>query len=442
MDLQEMKEAAKKMITAGVKAADPEKLVKENIEVKGNRIKICGKTVSRDDYDEITVLGIGKASVAMSSGCEMLEPDDGLVITDKNGSTLPEIEVNVAEHPYPEKANIHAAESLLSKIRQKENSLFIFLVSGGGSALFLSPVDGITVSEMKELNKSLVRSGADIHEINAVRKHLSEVKGGRLGKELTKRGDAVSLIISDVVGDELSSVASGPTCPDPTTFEDARNVLKRYDLWEEISESVREHLNKGVAGEVEETPDSSKVKNFLIGSNMIALRAAKEVASEYDFEPLILTSQNTGEAKAVAEPYMGIAKEVQDSGNPTEPPAALIFGGEMTVEFEQGPKGGKGGPNREFVLSSAIEIQNRKNIVVASADTDGTDGIGKAGALATTDSIERSEFDPRNLLEEHDSERFFDQIDSSIEFDSRTNVNDISVILVLGSHPDNQYPSD
>ncbi len=428
-----MKRIAEEMISKGVKAADAEKLVRENIDVKRDKLEICGETFFRDEYDDLTVLGIGKASVPMAFGCDMLDPDDGLVITDGSGSSPPGIEVKVARHPYPKKANIEAGEALLSKIREKKNSLFIFLVSGGGSALFLSPVENITVSEMNELNRSLVKSGADIHEINAVRKHLSRVKGGQLGRELTERGDAVSLIISDVVGDDPSSIASGPTSPDLTTFKDAQAVLKRYDLWHEVSESIREYIDKGLAGEVKETPTSSEVKNFIIGDNMITLRAAERVAYEHNFHPMILTSQNTGEAEIIAKPYMGIAKEIQDSGRPIEPPAALIFGGEMTVEFDSHQESGEGGPNREFVLSSAVEIRDRKNIVVASADTDGTDGVGKAGSVAAADSVQQSNLDPKELLEKHDSQAFFDQLNSSIEFKGRTNVNDISVILILSS---------
>ncbi len=434
MDLKEMRRTAKEMILKGVEAADPEYLVENCIDLEGNTIKICEKRFKRSDYDEIVVFGIGKASFAMAVGCKKLEPDDGLVIT-KSGEVYQEercpVEIRKAHHPYPKEANKEATDELLSKVDEKENALFIFLVSGGGSAMFLSPVEGITLREMNDLNKLLVKSGANIHEINAVRKHVSRVKGGRFGNICSKKGDVVSLIISDVVGDDLSVIASGPTYPDDSTFKDAERVLKEYDIWEDVSESIREHIEEGLKGDVEETPTELDVDNFLIGNNLLALKEVKNLAVQKGFNPLILTSQNQGEARLVAKPLMGIAKEIQDSGNPLKAPAAVILGGETTVSFRSmDTESGLGGPNRELVLSSAVEIQDRDNIVVASVDSDGIDGVDKAGAMADTSTIKNCDLDPKEYLERHDSQSFFEAIDSSIEFDSRTNVNDITVILV------------
>lgn len=434
MNIEEMRDLAEEMVHEAVRAADPERLVRKNIKVEGDEFEICGKKFSREDYTEVVVFGIGKASVPMASGLEELNPDDGLVITKSGKDTdlsIPAIEVEEASHPYPEKANLEASDALLSKLGDKEDAFFLFLISGGGSALFLSPAAGINIKDMKELNELLVKSGADIHKINSVRKHLSEVKGGRLGEKLTRKGDVVSLIVSDVVGDDMGSIASGPTYPDLTTYKDAVEVLKRYDLWDQIPESVREHLERGLNDELEETPKRLDVENFVIGNNMTALQGAKRVAEKNNFNSIILTSQNIGEAKGVAKPYTGIAKETQDSNSPLEPPAALIFGGEMTVGFRKGENGvGKGGPNREFLLSSALEIRDRENIVVISVDSDGIDGMEKAGAVADTTTIERSDLNAKRLLEKHDSQAFFESINDSIEFESETNVNDISVILI------------
>jgi len=434
MNLQEMRDLTEKMIIEGVKGADPENLVKNSIEVSGNKITICGKTFDREDYEEIVLLGIGKASVSMAIGCEELEPDDGLIITKLEKDIEEErspVKVRKAHHPYPKKENMEASEELLSIIEEKENALFVFLVSGGGSALFTSPAEGITLSEMNGLNKLLVKSGANIHQINAVRKHVSRVKGGRLGKMCCRKGDMVSLIISDVVGDDLSVISSGPTYPDGSTYKDAEEVLKEFDIWNKVSNSIRERINMGLEGKVDETPTELNVHNFLIGNNMVALKEAKKVADQRDLNNLILTSQNEGEAKVVAKPLMGIAKEIQDTGNPIEPPAAVILGGETTVRFSsEDDEMGKGGPNRELVLSSAIEIQDRKNIVIGSVDSDGIDGMDKAGAIADTSTVERCELDPKDHLERHDSQPYFESINDSIEFDSRTNVNDITVILV------------
>ncbi len=429
-----MRKIAKEMIHEGVRSADPEKLVDESVKINENKIKIVDSEFDRSDYKKLVVFGIGKASVSMASGLNKLKPDDGLIITKKghiykdHSSPVP---IKEAYHPYPEQANLDAANDILSKIEDIDNSLIIFLVSGGGSALFLSPVEGITVSEMNELNRLLVKSGANIHQINSVRKHLSKVKGGRFAELCAKKGDLVSLIISDVVGDDLSVIASGPTYPDPSTFKDAEEVLKEFSLWDKVSDNIRYHIKKGLDGEISDTPSSLDVDNYLIGNNMSALKGAKKVTDESGLNPLILTSQNQGEAREVAKPYTGIAKEIQDTGNPIETPAALIFGGEMTVTFESmSSESGKGGPNREFVLASALEIADRKNIVVASADSDGIDGIEKAGAIADTESIKRSNLDAKDFLKTHSTQDFFDSIDDSIEFESRTNVNDISVILI------------
>ncbi|MFW6040892.1 MAG: glycerate kinase type-2 family protein [Thermoplasmatota archaeon] len=434
MNIKEMRELAKEMILEGVDAADPEKLVNDNIATDDDIINICGKIFNRNDYDEVVVFGIGKASLAMVKGTKKIKPDDGMIITkkgtvyDKNESPVP---VREAYHPYPEQANLDAAREMLSKLEKKKNVLIIFLVSGGGSALFISPVEGISISEMNELNKLLVKSGANIHQINAVRKHLSCVKGGRFAEFCSDKGDLVSLIISDVVGDDLSVIASGPTYPDSSKFQDAIEILKEYGLWERASKNIKDHLKRGVRGEIKDTPKRLDVSNFLIGNNMSALKGAKRIADEKEINSIILTSQNEGEARMVAKPYIGIAKEIQDTGNPTKHPAALIFGGEMTVTFESmDSESGKGGPNREFVLASAMEIIDRENIVVTSVDSDGIDGVDKSGAIADGNSIRRANLDPKEILARHDSQSFFDSIDDSIEFDSRTNVNDISVIIV------------
>jgi len=429
-----MRQLAEEMIIEGVRSADSEQLVKKNIEVRGQDIKICGKRFRRDDYKEIVLLGIGKASVPMSRGCEELNPDDGLVIT-KHGDDMERdgspVVVRRAHHPYPDQINIDASKELLSKVEEKEEALFIFLVSGGGSALFTYPVNGIKTSEIRELNEHLIKSGANINEINAVRKHLSRVKGGKFGDLCSKKGDIVSLIISDVVGDDLSSIASGPTYPDGSTYEDAKKILEEYGIWKRASQSIRDRIKRGLKGEVEETPTDLDVNNFLIGNNMVALKGARKIADKKELNTMILTSQNQGEAKEVAKPLIGVAKEVQDTGNPIEPPVAVLSGGETTVRLKKvDERTGEGGPNREFVLSAAIEIQDREDIVVASVDSDGIDGTDKAGAIADTSTVEKCTLDPKDHLEKHDTQTYFESIGDSIEFNSKTNVNDITVIIV------------
>ncbi|MBL8143166.1 MAG: DUF4147 domain-containing protein, partial [Acidobacteria bacterium] len=310
--------------------------------------------------------------------------------------------------------------------------LVVFLISGGGSALFTAPPPGVGIDDLFTLNQLLMKWGGNIHQINAVRKHVDQVKGGRLARLCADRSATlVSLILSDVVGDDLSVVASGPTYPDHTTFADAIGLLQRFGVWDECPASVRAHLESGLHAPGMESLRTlpPNVHNFLIGNNAVAVNAAAEVAARNGFAPMVLTTQNTGEAREVAKTVMAIAREVQDSGQPIQPPAALIVGGEMTVTFNWDERNGFG-PNREFVLSAALEIAGRHGIVVAAADTDGEDGQGKSGAIADGDTIGRSRLDARHQLKTHKSEVFFDDLGDSLQFESRTNVNDLVVVLV------------
>ena len=241
-----------------------------------------------------------------------------------------------------------------------------------------------------------------------------------------------ALILSDVVGDDLSVIASGPTYMDHSTFDDAIRLMKEYNIWDETPESIREYMLKGTQDPSMEPPRRvlENTRNYLIGTNMVAMQAAKKVAEEAGLPTMILTGQNTGEAKYIARCIMGIAKEIQDSGNPVSPPVALIMGGEMTVTFDWEDRDGFG-PNREFVLASAIEIANRDSIIVAGVDTDGVDGEGKSGAIADPRTVHRTELSAKYYLDSHNAEIYFDALGDSLEFESRTNVNDLDVIIVL-----------
>jgi len=434
MRMKEIKEIALKMIKTGVKAADPYKLTDQNIYTDNDKMKICDRVFNRGDFKEIVVLGIGKASIAMASGCEKLDPDDGLVITEKRVRSKRQkdtIEIKEGDHPYPGKNSLNASREMISKVEQKEDCLFIVLISGGGSSLFTYPVDGISLKDVNQLNRLLINSGANIHQINTIRKHISKVKGGKFGELCSQHGTVVSLILSDVVGDHLTDIASGPTHPDETTSIDAKEILVDFELWDKIPKSIRKHIKMGIDENVQETPKVVKAENYLIGNNFLALREMKKTGEREGFNTKIMTSQNSGEAREVAKSFSSIAKEIQDSLNPIKPPAALVIGGESTVKISDITNSDvKGGPNREFVLGFAMEIMNREKIVVASVDSDGTDGRGKAGALADTSSIRRCKLNAKELLKKHDSQRFFDELGDSIEFESNTNVNDITVILI------------
>lgn len=440
MSYEKYRQLAKEMIMAGVRAADPTNAVRNNVRVEGRHLIISGTEYDLDKYDRVLLFGIGKASTPMCAAFEsILVPDGGLAIT-KLGAEINIVETKTipirrAYHPEPREVNIEYSQEIwdmVNAISPDDKVLIVFMVSGGGSALFDLPPEGVSIDDLFLLNRNLMWCGATIYDINTIRKHVSKVKGGRFAQFCAQKGaDVAALIVSDVVGDDLSVIASGPTYKDDTTFEDAIRLMKEYGIWDKSPESVRKHLEKGLTDPSMEPPREvpANTKNFLIGTNMVAVQAAKQVAEEAGLPTMILTTQNTGEAKYIAKCVMGIAKEIQDSGNPVKPPVAIIMGGEMTVTFDWEDANGFG-PNREFVLASAIEIANRDSIVVAGVDTDGVDGEGKSGAIADPRTVHRTKLNAKYYLDKHDAEIYFDDLGDSLQFESRTNVNDLDVIIV------------
>ncbi|MGB0743906.1 MAG: glycerate kinase type-2 family protein [Opitutales bacterium] len=431
---------AHEMIMAGVNVADPRQSIQDNVILEGDALTVRGDVFSLKDYDSVLLFGVGKAATPMCQAFEkILKPDDGLVIT-KIGEEIciadvETVPVKRAYHPEPRAENAEYSREILGRIDsigEDEKVLVFLMVSGGGSALFSCAPEGVSIEDKFRLNQLLMKCGANIHDINTIRKHCSDIKGGKFGQRVSRKGGTlVSLILSDVVGDDLSAIASGPSYKDDSTFEDAVQLMKQYKIWEEAPQSIRDHMERGLQDSSMEPPREvpEGVYNYLIGNNLGALEAAKAIAEREGFNTTILTSQNTGEAKIVAKAYTGIAKEIQDSQNPCKAPACLIIGGEMIVTFNWEDRNGFG-PCREFVLSAALEIQGRRNIVVAGCDTDGVDGDGKSGAIADGQTVSRATLDPQHYLDKHDAEIFFDSLDDSIQFVSMTNVNDIIVILV------------
>ena len=433
LDDVELRNTAAEAIKAGVAAADPYRCITSSISVQEGILTIDEDRYRLSDHGEIKVFGFGKASIKMAEAVnDIIEVDEGIIISNKKPDDVPEnFRYFEGDHPLPSERNVEATEEILKSMKNNsEDTLSIVLISGGGSAMLCSPPTDVPIEDVRELNRILVGSGLSIDDINTVRKHVSRVKGGKLPSFM--KGDILSLIISDVVDNDISSIASGPTCSDADSFLDAFIILDENDLIEKIPSSIRDHINKGIMEKEEDTPESmpDRSSNYLVGENLTALEGAKDHLKDIGFNSLILTSKNQGSAKEVIKPYLAVAEEAQTSGNPIPTPAAFLIGGEMTVKGEI-PKGNKGGPNREFVLRCALKIQDKKGIVVASADSDGIDGRGKAGAVADGTTISRGKEDPNYVLKEHSTEGFFDRIGDSIEFDSSTNVNDISVILVI-----------
>jgi glycerate 2-kinase len=383
------------------------------------------------------VIGAGKASAAMAQALEQNWEGklEGIVVT-RYGHAVPcsQIEIIEAAHPVPDDAGTKAAARMLQMMQGlTADDLVIALISGGGSSLLCLPADGITVEEKRAVNKALLQSGAPIKEMNCVRKHLSKIKGGRLAAA-AHPARVVSLIISDVPGDDLASVASGPTVPDPTNFVQARDIIARYNI--NVPHSVTAHLLKAE----HETPKPgdqllSRAEAHLIASPQKSLEAAATVAKKAGFTPIILGDAIEGESRELGIMMSGIAQQVRMFSQPSPPPCAIISGGETTVTIKDGNQSGKGGRNVEFLLSLAIKLNSSKNIAALAADTDGIDGACEvAGAIIDDSTLQRARslrLDPQDFLHRHDAHTFFERVDDQIiTGPTLTNVNDLRVILV------------
>jgi glycerate 2-kinase len=442
MDTGQARKHALAIFQAGVEAVDPARAIKKHIKLRKDRLTVGRKTYDRSHFVRISIIGAGKASAAMARAMEEIlgrKLDSGLVIT-KYGHAVPLEKVRIIEagHPVPDETGFGGARKIVQILATTdERDLIFFLISGGGSALLPYPAEGLTLADKQEVTKILLEVGAGIHEINALRKHLSLVKGGRLAR-MAYPSTLVSLILSDVIGDDLDSIASGPTVPDRSTFEDCLNILQRYDIAERIPVAARQIVEKGIRGKIEETPKVGdpafeRTQNLIIGNNIMAVEAAEKKAAELGYNTLILSSSIAGETRDVAGMHAAIAREIVCSGNPIKPPACVLSGGETTVTIRGK---GKGGRNQEFSLAAAQEIDGLGNVVLLSAGTDGTDGpTDAAGAITDGATVARARslgMDPRRFLYANDSYRFFEALDDLIiTGPTHTNVMDLRIILVI-----------
>jgi hydroxypyruvate reductase len=317
-----------------------------------------------------------------------------------------------------------------------EKDLVLCLISGGGSALMPLPVAGITLPEKQEVTRQLLACGATINEMNALRKHISRVKGGQLAR-LASPATLLSLILSDVVGDPLDVIASGMTVPDTSTFEEVYTIFRKFGILDKVPKSILSHIEAGRSGTLPETPKEgdpvfSRVRNQVIGSNMLTLQAVEKVAKERGYHALILSSFVEGEAREVAKVLVGLAKEVRKTGHPLPAPACLIVGGESTVTL-QGK--GLGGRNQEMALSAALRLEGMPEVLFLSLGTDGSDGpTDAAGAMAEGETVGRARdlgMKALDYLLENDSYHFFERLGDLIKTGpTNTNVNDIQIILI------------
>jgi glycerate 2-kinase len=438
---EELRQDLQAIFQAALRAVDPGEAVRTHVRRAGNRLRVADRTYDLRQFDAVSVIGVGKAGAAMAIAIEGVLGDrlrgGHVIVKYGHGGPLTHVTVHEAGHPIPDEAGVRATHTLIDFVTGPgRRDLLLCLLSGGGSALSPAPVEGITLAEKQEVTRLLLACGATIHEINALRKHISRLKGGQLAR-LASPATLITLVLSDVVGDALDVIASGPTVPDTSTFADCVEILRKYQLLDRVPTTIRRHLESGVSGAVPETPKPgdavfARTQTVIIGRNLQALEAASRQATALGYQPLILSSAIEGETREVAKVHAGIAREVLASGHPIAAPACILSGGETTVTLRGQ---GKGGRNQEFALALALDIDNLPGIAALSAGTDGTDGPTEAaGAVADWTTCARAELcglHPRTGLEHNDAYPFFERLgDLVITGPTHTNVMDVRIMLI------------
>ena len=455
--LESLKTQALDIFQAAVHACDAGNLVRRAVRREGDVLTIGEKSFSLAGTDRVIVIGAGKACIRMASAVEAVMEDrisTGAVVAKRSahpsaglrtgssaglesGPVLRKIQVVEASHPVPDEAGVLGSRRILDLVSDAaEQDLILCLLSGGGSALLTAPMPPVTLAEKQEVTRLLLKSGAPIQNFNAVRKHLSMIKGGKLAQAAFP-ARLLTLVISDVVGDPLEVIASGPTVPDPTTYGDARGILVRLNLWEKCPSGVRELLTRGEAGEIVETPKAGdpcfeKSQTFVIGHNRLGLDAAAQRAASLGYHPLVLSSELAGEAREGASVLVAVAREVKKRNRPVPAPACLLWGGETTVTVRGK---GRGGRNQEMALAAALELSGEEGIAFLSASSDGEDGPTEAaGALCDGGTIGRAKalgLNPFDYLKRNDSNAFFSALGDLLKTGpTGTNVMDFQILLI------------
>ncbi len=439
--LKKMRHDAAAIFQAGLRAVAPEEAVRRHVHRDGDALIVTGRRYDLPAFRKVIVVGAGKAACPMAKVLEEMLMDRlaGGHVNVKYGHLTPlkRIQIQEAGHPVPDAAGLAGTEKIFDLLATVEkNDLVIVVLSGGGSALLPMPSAGITLEEKQATTKLLLACGANINEMNAIRKHLSQVKGGQLARAAYP-ATLITLILSDVIGDPLDVIASGPTVADTSTFQEVQSILEKYGIREQLPTSVQKHLAKGLAGEAPETPKPGdaifvKTQNLVVASNRQAIEAAQAEAHHLGYRTLILSTLIEGETREVARVHAAIAKEIRASGQPLPPPACVISGGETTVTLRGN---GLGGRNQEFVLAAAIDLADVPDAVILSAGTDGTDGpTDAAGAVGDGETIRRAAklaLQPQIFLNNNDSYRFFEKLgDLLITGPTNTNVMDLRLMLI------------
>jgi hydroxypyruvate reductase len=435
-----------KITQAAITAVDPTEAVKQVLQLEGTRLIIADKQYNLSDLREVFLVGVGKACVPMGLAVvEIINEhlSEGILIT-KEGHLFTDkdqfpskLAIFEASHPLPDKRSVNATHKIINLLnRTQGDDLVICLISGGGSALLTAPTADMSLNDLRTLTSILLASGATINEINCLRKHLSLIKGGNLAGHATP-AFLSTLILSDVVGDPLDVIASGPTVPDRSTYRDALQVLNKYRIYDEIPSKIINHLQRGLAGEIPETPKPhhqafNKTQNYIIGNNYLAAQAAIYQAQAEGYNTLLLTTFLQGEAREAGQFISSLARQIAKTDQPVPRPACVVIGGETTVTIRGE---GSGGRNQELALSTVGNLSTIPNITLVTFATDGGDGpTDAAGAVVTNASLNRAAslgLDPDKYLDKNDSYNFFESLGDLIKTGpTQTNVNDLIFLFL------------
>ena len=431
----------KALLQSSLNAADPNKALKKTVTRKKHHLWVNHVKYDLFQYQRIVCVGAGKASGHMARTLEQLLGkylDSGtIIVPDGYRASTNNVCIFEARHPLPDSRGVRATRQIIKVVGSlTKNDLLIVLLSGGASSLLCAPAYGLTLTDKQRTTNMLLRCGANIHELNIVRKHLSAIKGGQLAQATSAK--ILTLVISDVIGDNLATIGSGPTVPDPTTFHEAKTILELYQIWNKVPQNIRQHLDQGIHGHLPETwkrgrHHSSRHQSIILANNRTAIDGMAKEAKRMGLRPYILDSSLQGEAKDLGVILGAMARDMRESGNPVRPPACLIAGGEPTVTVTGK---GKGGRAQECVLAAAKELAGLPNVVVAGFGTDGRDGpTDAAGAMVDGKTVHRAMENGLSIegsLERHNSYTFFNKVGGHIiTGPTKTNINDIYLIVAL-----------
>ncbi len=438
-------EATTHILDAALQAVNPEAAVRRALryDPAQDALTVAGERIPLTPQGRVMLVALGKAAYPMARAAVAAlgaRLHDGVVLTKDGyaGPPLPPLALYTAGHPIPDERGVQASAAIARLLEAATaDDLVLLLISGGGSALLTAPAPPVTLADLQRTTDLLLASGATIVEINAVRKHLARLKGGQLAR-LAAPARVVALVLSDVLGDPLDAIASGPAAPDPTTFADAWAILERYRLTEQVPQAVRQRLQTGLRGQVPDTPKPgdplfARVRHHIVGSVRVAAEAALAAAHRLGFHAAIAATTLEGEAREVGRVLAAVLREMAERQRPLLRPACLIWGGETTVTLGPGPHG-RGGRNQELALAAVEPLAGVEGALLVAFATDGTDGpTDAAGAVVDGRILAQARargLDPRAALARHDAYAFFDALGALLRpGPTQTNVNDLALLL-------------